>query len=212
MVVTLAAGDWNLGPAEVEAIARLAGAEFVKGHGVDNAITDGAEPIEVRPLAKHGSDHRPVLFVFRLPTGEEFRLLTWNVYVAQAPAHVAAELCKMVDHYQPPAVCLQEAYRCRRVLGGIPGYRRIQGLSPLGEARDCAVLVRLDLTYVGRGMTRMRERWVGPKHGLSKRPRIYPRARVKTKGGQVVRLMSVHLPFGAKAVAESIKRIVAWFN
>lgn len=209
MVTTAVFADWNLGPGRVESIARTAEGSFIPGHGVDNAIVKGAE-VTVTVLSNHGSDHPAVLYRLTLPNGEVFRVLAWNVYVGQKPEAVAKQLSRMIDHYQPHAVALSEAYRCWSVLGRIAGYKRHQGLLPLGENRDCALLLRKDLTVVRSGIRRMRQRWIGPKHSLDKGPRCYPYARVRTKKGSVVRLMAAHLPFGDAAVTESIDRIVAW--
>lgn len=204
--------DWNLGPGEIEALALRVDGQFVPGHHVDNAIVRGAEKVTVKNLGPWGSDHDALLYTLTLPNDEEFRVIAWNVYVGQRPDKVGIALAKMVDQHQPHAIALSEAYRCYGALGQLAGYRRIQGHVPLGENRDCALMVRLDLTVVRSGIERMARRWVGPKHGLDKEPRRFPRARVRTKSGQTVRLMAAHLPFGPAPVQESLDRIARWFN
>ena len=212
-------GDWNLAQPEVEAIARRAAAQFVPGQHIDNAIVLGAKKVVAVPLGKHGSDHPAVLYRITLPNGEEFRVLAWNVYVARHPRDVHTALMELIDQTQPHAVALSEAYRCHTILGFVTGYRRLQGALPLGENRDCALLLRNDLKVLRSGISRMKQRWVGPKHAKAKGPRRFPHARVQTASGQVVRLMAAHLPTGGPtshrngaAVRESIARIVTWLN
>lgn len=211
-MTTVAVADWNLGAGEVEAIARQCGGGFFPGHHVDHAIVRGAEKVSVKNLGRNGSDHDALLYTLTLPGGETFRILLWNVYVGHEPDALGAALARLIDAHQPHLVALSEAYRARKPLGQQSGYRRVQGLLPIGEDRDCAVLIRGDLLVVRKGFLRMREPWIGPKHGLRKRPRVYVRVRVRTKSGQTVRLLAAHLPFGEKPRAESIARITAWFK
>jgi hypothetical protein len=214
VVATIAVGDWNLGPGEVEALGREAGAELAHGRAIDHALFAGLDLVSVRRLGKRGSDHHDVLlFTFALPGGERFRVLCWNVWAGQKPESVQVNLAKLVDEVQPHIIALQEAYRVRRVLGRVTGYRRIQGLLPLpSEDRDCALLVREDLKVLRSGLLRMRSSWISPRTRRPQGARRYPRVRVRTKSGAVVRLLCVHLPFGRKPVAESIERIVAWIK
>jgi hypothetical protein len=220
VVTTIAVADWNLGPDEVEALARRVGGQFHYGRHPDHAIVKGAQRVSVRNLGRNGSDHDALLYRMVLPDrlghrdggGEEFRVLLWNVYVGQSTGDLAVTLANLIDRHEPHLVALSEAYKARGVLGAVPGYRRVQGLSPFGESRDCAVLIRRDLTVIRKGFLFMKEPWIGPKHGLRKKPRRYVRVRVRTKSSQTVRLLSAHLPFGEKPRAESLARIAAWFK
>lgn len=209
---TIVVADWNLGPGEVEALASKVGGRLVNGHHVDHAVAVGVETVEVRNLGRHGSDHDAVLYRLKLPNGEEFRVIGWNVHRGRNPQVVTVALAKMIDKHQPHAVALSEAYDLRAALKGIAGYRLRHGLLPFGENRDCALLLRQDLVVLNSGVRRMTVGWIGPKHGKAQQPRRYPFARVQTPGGQEVRLMSAHLPFGKAPVRESLDAIAAWIK
>ena len=115
---------------------------------------------------------------------------------------------------------LQEAYRCREVLADLGrehGYDVVQGEN-VGEGADCAVLVRTDAPVVRRGLARMRERWIGPKHHLPKQPRVFPRARARLFDDVELRVMSAHPATGGPhgpngaSVRESLTRIAHWIQ
>lgn len=209
---TVVVADWNLGPGEVEALARRVGGRLVNGHRIDHALAVGVDVVEVRNLGSQGSNHDALLYRLRLPNGEEFRIIGWNVFNGRSPARIAATVAKLIDRHQPHAVALSEAYSLRRPLKAIPGYALHQSRLPFGENRDCALLLRLDLRVLHSGIRRMALNWVGPKSGKRQQPRRYPFARVRTKGGHEVRLMSAHLPFGKAPVRESLDAIAAWIK
>lgn len=213
-----APGDWNLGTYDVEQIAARIGGELVTGRGPDHAIARGVKVGKVTRLNKYGSDHHAILFDLHLPTGENLRVLWWNVYVGSAPEHVLEVLQELQHKHQPHIIALCEAYRLR----GLPlaGYRLIQGHRAPGlaetEAADVALMIRRDLALLNTGRVAMRLRWTGPVHDKPRGPRRYVRARVRTKRGFVLRVLAVHMPTGgldgpnAAAVHESINRIVRW--
>lgn len=207
----LAMGDWNLPAAKVEDIATLMGGQLVVGRGIDNAIRAGARLIRtIRPRDLYGSDHHRPIILDLLVQGVEVRALYWNVWQGQSPAHVAAHLAQLIDKYQPQVVALSEAYRCRKVLGQVPGYRRFQGF--IGEASNVAVLVRRDLTVAGRHRMRMRRTWVF--RGNVRRPRVYQAVRLELGPGNYLSVLGIHFPpspgVNHLAVDESIRRVVRW--
>lgn len=213
------AGDWNLPHGEVTDLARQLGAELVPGRTVDHVLLIGAG-IKLRKvrrdLPKHGSDHEPLLVDLEL-AGEALRLIWWNVYVGQHPHRVALAVAQLL-RLDPHVVALGEAYRCRTELADLArmaGYRLLQGRR--GEGADLAVLVRNDLQLAGRPRrAKLRSSWIGPVHGTVKAPREFPRLRLRTPGGQLFRLLVVHLPTGgyagrnASAVREAVDRIRRW--
>lgn len=209
-------GDWNLDLARIGKLARQLGAELVPGRHPDHALVRDFQVCRiVRARSRHGSDHHhPIVLTVELRGGELVTFLYWNVYVGQAPKDVAVELAKLIDAHAPHVVQLSEAYRCRRVLGQVPGYRRLQGLN-IGEGADVALLVRRDVRVVRQGTMVMRLGWVGP-HGKRRTPRIYRAALLELRTGARMRVLGIHLPPGAgvnaPAVAESLRRLARWGN
>lgn len=62
---TVAVGDWNMSGADTsKAIARPVGARTL-GSRIDHAIYRNCEPVKLRSLGKHGSDHPVMLYIFR---------------------------------------------------------------------------------------------------------------------------------------------------
>ena len=205
--------DWNLSGSEVAQLAARMGANFIEGHAVDHGIVHGADSVTVTNVGKHGSDHPALLFT--LTFGRDVvRTLWWNVYVGQKPADVGASLGWLADQYQPHVIALCEAYHCRKVLSGIAGYHRFQGL--FGEAKEIAVLVRRDIRVLRMGWLRMKTRWIGPKHRRPHGPRRYARLRLELRSGLRFRVLAVHMPTGgyhgpnSAAVQESADAIVRW--
>lgn len=211
-------GDWNLFPAELrELVVKPLEGELVLGRGVDHAVLVGdVQLVRVRrDLPRYRSDHAPLL-VDLLVDGFPVRVLWWNVYVGVLPARVLRAVRELAVEHEPDVIALGEVKRCREVLARVPGYRHTQG--HIGEARSMAVLVRNRVRVTGRGWVRMRESWIGPKHGLHHGPRLYPRLRIaerETRPAQL-RILAVHLPTGGTsgrnraAVLESVERIVRW--
>lgn len=207
-----AVGDWNLRLDEVRAIAEAVDGRVAVGHEVDRAIYRGLHREAVRQLGELGSDHQAILWTFTDPVdGYQLRVLWWNVWVGQKPETVLRTVATLVDQHQPHIVALCETYRCGKVLGQIPGYRRSRGF--FGEGRDITVLVRRDLNVLGRSAWRMVVPWV---HHVPKTPRVYRRVRLELPSGQRLRFAAVHLPTGGPAgpsrlaVSESIARIQRW--
>lgn len=218
-VCSLMVGDTNLGARELTALAQRCGGMFVRGHDVDAAIIRGGKVTEALVLPKGKSDHHPVVYTLDV-AGHEQVVLSWNVYVGQAPRRVKRRLRRLIKKYQPDAIALQEAYRCGPLLAVLAveyGYDLIQGPNA-GEDADCALLVRADRPLRRRGTARMREHWIGPKHDLPKQPRRYPRSRREVVPGVHLRLLDVHPPTGgrdgrnATAVIETEDRIANWFQ
>jgi hypothetical protein len=211
--VTLVLGDWNEDQPAIRAVAEKAGATFVRGYHVDNAVVHGLKPVDVQRLAPGGSDHHPILYTFEVDS-HRIVALAWNVYEGQDPKAVRRRLAAIITRFRPNVIALSEAYHCGPELEGLAahrGYHLSQGPN-VGEQADCALLVRDDRPIASPGPARMREPWVGPKHGLAKRPREYPRARYHLAPGLVLRVAAVHLPFGDKPLAESNAWIVRWIK
>lgn len=211
---SLVIGDFNL-PAEVVGkLAKRAGGALVVGHGVDHAITLGAHLERVlRNLPRAGSDHAPLLLDLTVD-GERVSVLWWNVYVGQEPTAVLRAVCHLADRWQPHVIALGEAYRCRSVLGRVPGYRRHQGRR--GESVAMAALVRRDVKILRHGWLDMLRAWIGPKLGRRHDPRSFPRLRLELPSGAVFRILPVHFPTGgytgrnADAVIEAAAAVVDW--
>lgn len=217
-VVSIAGGDTNLKGDQLEVLAEAAGAELVRGHGVDCLLVAGARATDVHVLAEGGSDHPPVVYNLRTPAGHPIDVLQWNVYVGQPPRRVRRRLRSLIKTWQPDLILLSEAYRCRDQLSTLKGYRLNQGAN-VGEGADCALLVHLDHRVTKSSTARMRKSWIGPKHHLPKAPREYPRDRIRLGLGLiVVRAVSLHLPTTDKAgrnlpaVSESTDWITRWFK
>lgn len=218
---SVAVGDWNLSAELVEQLATKAGAQLVLGRAVDHGVaSDDVVVHGVRRRTMPGSDHAAILLDLSV-AGDRFRVLWWNVYVGQAPAAVLRAVCELVDEWQPHVVALGEAYRCRRELARVPGYRRHQARPGKGwrsEAAELALLVRRDVRVLRSDRLLMAWDWTGPVHGNRHGPRHYRRARLQLPGGAVVRLLAVHLPTGGydgrndDAVRESVGRIVEWLR
>lgn len=207
-------GDWNETAADVDALARVIGAHGSIGHGVDRAVVRGDVVMRARRLGRHGSDHPAILYVLSLASGDVVRVVGWNVHGLPArrgltPTQVARAVAQLVDAHQPHAFVLIEAYRARKALGTIAGYRRRQGRN-IGERADVALLIRRDVAIRRRGRLRMTRRWLGPIHRVWKMPRIYPTVRLRFELGGELRLLGYHGPFGAGPVAESRRRLIRW--
>lgn len=219
---SLAIGDYNLNDTQVRALAEQIGGRLVMGRGVDHGILTGDDVRLVgvrRNLPRYGSDHGPILVDLdiewdNLELLERVRVLWWNVYVGQHPDTVLRAVCELVDEHQPHVVALGETYRCRGVLGRVPGYRRHQGHR--GEAVAMTVLVRRDVEVRSRGWLNMRRDWIGPVHDKLHGPRSFPRLRLRFKHGAELRLLAVHFPTGGHdgrnraAVLEAAKRVKRW--
>lgn len=219
MTARLVIGDFNLTAEDVADLADRVGGVMVKGSRVDHAIISDEVRLEVvrRDLPRYGSDHEPLLLAVRV-AGERIVVLWWNVYVGQHPDHVLRGVAELADRFQPDVIALGETYRVRKVLGTVPGYKRIQGRpgrGRLSERAELAILVRRNVTIVARGWVHMRVTWTGPKHALSHGPRIFPRVRIRV-GAAELAILAVHLPTGGytgrngPAVRETAARIVRW--
>lgn len=201
-------GDWNGTYGDVDALAAAIEGTTMRGHSVDYAVGRGAVPIRRLVIRAHGSDHNPILYTFKLSDGSAFTVLSWNVDQGQSPASVLTAVASLVDRFQPDVVQLSEAYRCRKVLRRIPGYKRYQGLN-VGEGADVAVLVRRNIPVRAAWAMRMHEPW--SYKGRPRRPRVYRVVRL-VPHGHVVRFLGVHLPTrnSEDAQAESYRRIRRW--
>lgn len=208
-------GDWNLVLGDVAAIAAEVGGRAVPGRGVDHAIVRRLHVVKVtRVRDKHGSDHHhPIVLDLQTAQGQRLRILYWNVYGGNTAAEVQPQLARLIDTYRPHIVQLSEAYKLRRVLAAVPGYKRYQGFN-IGEGAEVAILVRRSIVVRGDGVLRMRLGWTGPLTGRRRGPRRYRRVRVQLAPGVVVRVLGVHFPPGprmnAAAVHESTDRVIRW--
>lgn len=213
-VITTSQGDWNLSVSEVAAIASRVGGRYYHGSGPDGAVVTGAERVRVTTLGKYGSDaHHANLF--ELFYGDHVvKTITWNPWMGQKPDSVRKGLMAMIEEHQPDVITMQEAYRLRRMLRTIPGYRRHQGLN-VGEGADCAILLRRKHAVVNDGVLVMKQMWTVARYNKVRAPRQYPYDRVRIKGTPItLRVLDVHFPTAtganAGAVKESADRVVRW--
>lgn len=139
-----------------------------------------------------------------------------NVYVKRTAAEVNKTYSELLDNYAPHAVLLQET---AQMYGKwkIPGYKVIQ-FAPkrindghVIETSSNTVLVRNDVAVKFKGLLELEKTWTGPKVGAKHDPRA-PITTTITVGGKDVRLLDVHGPFGAEAVAEFNAAVVDWFK
>ena len=103
----------------------------------------------------------------------------------------SGELLALIREHEPDVVIVEQAYRARRWLRRIKGYRAYQLWGP--EASGIAVLIHHGVRVQRRRALRMTRSWVGPKAGRRHRPRVYP-VFVLVKGGVTFRVIGVHLP------------------
>jgi endonuclease/exonuclease/phosphatase family metal-dependent hydrolase len=146
----------------------------------------------------------------------DLKVIAWNVYQGHRPDDVRTQLLGMILAHNPDAIVLSEASGQYGHLEGL-GYKVVQlhpgdwRSTPMTETGNIAMLVREDIAIEDRFAMRMRERWLGPKHGIPHMPRVYRWVKVKT-GKTVWKLGGFHIPFGIAARQESYSRIRRWFS
>lgn len=120
-------------------------------------------------------------------------------------------LLAQIREHEPDVVIVLQAYRARRFLHGIGGYRHKQFRG--GEAKGIAVLVKHGVRIQAHRALRMKTWWTGPKAGKRHSPRVYP-ASVLVKGGVAFRVLGIHLPTHncPGAQDESLKAVIRWFG
>jgi N-acetylmuramoyl-L-alanine amidase CwlA/endonuclease/exonuclease/phosphatase family metal-dependent hydrolase len=141
-----------------------------------------------------------------------FSVMTWNVEnKGEADAALdRAEIVKLLDEKKPRYACFQEVYRVD--LRGIPGYQTYQafdGYSADSENRAQAILVRNDVAVKIKQALVMHEKWIGPKMGKEKDPRIH-RYTVGNEYDTNIPVATVHVPFTKAAIEETRKAIIDW--
>lgn len=187
-------GDTNLDRGQVNDFAAAFGGNIAHGAGPDYALFRGVEHVGTRHLGKHGSDtHQAILFVYEVD-GVRIRSLLWNVWVGQHPDAVRRELEQLLAEHDPDTVVLNEAYRCRQVLRGLPGYRRPIHGPNIGEGADVAVLVARRHQIIRRIHLPMRRRWKVLSKNRVKAGRECRGARVRHVEGPVIRWLGIHGP------------------
>jgi hypothetical protein len=215
---TIAAGDFNLGLAQLNTVARSSDAIPVPGHIVDHALVRNVRRPHATVLSKHGSDHHPVIYTMGVD-GFDLRVLSWNVQVGRKRTEVREAVTRLVELTDAHLVLLQETYGYQTPLGKIPGYVNHQTPAVKGrtESGEVATLLRKDLPLLSTGIMRMRRDWIGPKHGLHHDGREYRRLRFELPNGYRVRSLNLHFPTGGvdhrtngPAVRESIARTERW--
>ena len=143
-------------------------------------------------------------------------ILAWNVYIGNTAAVIREALKERIDMYHPEIIALMEATRLYDNLHKL-GYQQIQlkprKLRPNTQPEDSNIvlLVRNDIEIVKSFVMRMTEFWSGPKHGWPHDPRVYRWVRVKYNG-EIWKIGAAHVPFGEKARAETVRRLVQWFR
>lgn len=106
------------------------------------------------------------------------------------------ELAEQIRRRKPKAVVVTEAYRARKFLRSIPGYRLRQANRRHGaEAPGVAVLVRRRIPIKWERLVKMRRRWWGPFTGRGRAPRVYRKMTLRT-GRTPWPLLALHLPPG----------------
>lgn len=146
-----------------------------------------------------------------------FELVTYNGWVGQRPEDGVDNLIALARHTgHPHAIAGQELPWLR---GTIPGYRRFAAAGLGREARNNVLLLREDLTVRRSGLLIMRHApWIGPKHGRTLEPRIYPWAEVSLPGEwqrwcllDVHRITSTHGRNDTQRAAE-LAQLEAWLR
>lgn len=144
------------------------------------------------------------------------RVLSWNVYIGNAPSKVRMNLSPMLNTHKPEVCALMEASKMYGHLNML-GYKVVQlkprPLKPGNQPGqgNIAILVRNDVKIKRRLTLKMLTFWSGPIHGLPQDPRVYRWVKIK-HGGKTWKIGAAHQPFGIRARAESVRKLVGWFN
>jgi peptidoglycan hydrolase-like protein with peptidoglycan-binding domain len=169
-----------------------------------------------------GGDGLQIMYRFEVPAPPKppakvkVRVATHNVYVKRAIAEVNKTYSALLAKHRPHAVLLQET---AQMYGkwAIPGYQVIQ-FAPkriheghVIETSSNTVLVRNDVAVQFKALLDLGETWKGPKVGALHDPRAPITVTIEVEGKDV-RLLDVHGPFGAEAVAEFNAAIVDWIE
>lgn len=137
------------------------------------------------------------------------RVVTFNVWVGQAPSQLRRNLIELAnDTGRPHVIALQEA---KRFGGTIPGYCRIDSETFRREAKSNVLLVRNADVTVHRyhEVAVQGPMWKGPKHGLEHPPRIFPGTTVEVDD-QRWDVLDVHRTPGGPTSSVKSNRRASW--